>query len=156
MIVEEMVDLLNELFTNTSDLKKLIDITASKWGLQIEENIYVQDNEYIQDGYIIDRCTKMLVFKQHIFCNVMPNKCGITSIHLIHDSQEDTIACQAYKSQKPMLNHCFFSKRSKQPMNLGIILIWLLADSLGRALFKGMVAYCASVQRMIYLMKQPK
>lgn len=113
MIVEEMMDLLNELFTNTTYLKKLIDITASKWGLQVEENIYVQDNEYIQDGYIVDKCTKMLVFTQHIFCNVMPNKCGITSIHLIHDSQEDTIACQAYKNQKPMLNYCFFSKRSQ-------------------------------------------
>ncbi|MDE6888770.1 MAG: hypothetical protein K2P45_09030 [Eubacterium sp.] len=107
------MDLINELFTETSYLKKLIDVAASKWELQVEENIYVQDHEYIQDGFIVDKSTKMLVFRQHIFCNVMPNKDGITTIHLIHDSQEDTIVCQAYKNQKPLVNYCFCSKRSQ-------------------------------------------
>ena len=39
------MDLINELFTETSYLKKLIDVAASKWELQVEENIYVQDHE---------------------------------------------------------------------------------------------------------------
>ncbi len=107
------MDLINDLFTNTSYLKKLIDITASKWEVQAEENIFVPNNEYLQDGYIVDKSAKMLVFRQHIFCNVIPNKWGITTIHLIHDSQEDTIVCQAYKNQKPLLNFRFSSKRSQ-------------------------------------------
>lgn len=61
------MDLINELFMETSYLKKLIDVAASKWELQVEENIYVQDHEYIQDGFIVDKSTKMLVFRQHIF-----------------------------------------------------------------------------------------
>lgn len=107
------MDLINELFTNTSYLKKLIDITASKWELQVEEKIYVQDNEYLQDGFILDKNTNMLVFRQHIFCMATPNKQGITSIHLIHDSQEDTVACQAYKNKKPMCNYALFAKRNE-------------------------------------------
>ncbi len=107
------MDMINDLFTNTSYLKKLIDITASKWELQVEENIHVQDCEYLQDGYIVDKSTKMLVFKQHIYCNVKLNKRGITTIHLIHDSQEDTIVCQAYKNLKPLLAYRFFSRRSQ-------------------------------------------
>lgn len=107
------MDLINELFTNTSYLKKLIDITASKWELQVDEKIYVQDNEYLQDGFILDKNTNMLVLKQHIFCMATPNKQGVTSIHLIHDSQEDTVACQAYRNQKPMCNYAFFARRNE-------------------------------------------
>ena len=109
----KQMDLFNELFTNTSDLKKLIDFAASKWELKVEEKIYTQDNEYIQDGFIADRHTNMLVTKQHIYCRVMPNKNGITEIHLIHDSQENTIGCQAYKNQRPVLNYSFFSRSSE-------------------------------------------
>lgn len=107
------MDLINDLFTNTSYLKKLINITASKWEVQAEENIFVPNNEYLQDGYIVDKSAKMLVFRQHIFCNVIPNKWGITTIHLIHDSQEGTIICQAYKNQKPLPDYRFSSKRSQ-------------------------------------------
>lgn len=107
------MDLFNDLFTNISDLKKLIDLAASKWGIEVEEKIYPQDNEYIQDGFLIDRRTNMLVTRQHIYCRVMPNKNGITAIHLIHDSQENTIGCQAYNHQSPMLNYSYFFRSSE-------------------------------------------
>ena len=104
---------MNELFTNTAYLKKLIDIAASKWELQTEEKIYLQENEYLQDGFIVDKNTNMLVFRQHIFCMVMPNKQGLTSIHIIHDSQEDTVECRGYKDHNPMRNYYFFARRSE-------------------------------------------
>lgn len=107
------MELMNELFTNTFYLKKLIDIAASKWELQVEEKIYVQENEYLKDGYIVDKKTNMLVFTQHIFCMVMPNKQDITSIHLIHDSQKDTVDCQAYRDQKLLYNYAFYAERDE-------------------------------------------
>ena len=107
------MDFFNELFTNTSDLKKLVDLAASKWGLQVRDEIYVQDGEGIQDGMIFDKSTSTLLFSQHIFCEVMPNKNGITSIHLIHESMKNTISCQAYKNQNPVLHYNFFAKSSQ-------------------------------------------
>ncbi len=108
------MDLMNELFTNTFYLKKLIDIAASKWELQVEEKIYVQENEYLKDGYIADKKTNMLVFTQHIFCMVMPNKQDITSIHFIHDSQKDTVYCQAYRDKKPLCHYAFYAERDEK------------------------------------------
>ncbi len=106
------MELMNELFTNVSYLKKLLDITASKWGLLAEEHIYVEDKERIQDGFIFDKNTNMLVFRQHIFCMLKPNGQGLTSIHLIHDAQENTIACQAYRGGKPVSNYVFFARQN--------------------------------------------
>lgn len=107
------MDIFHELFTNTSDLKRLLDLAASKWEIKVEEKIYPQDNEYIQDGFIFDSRTHMLVTRQHIYCRAMPNKKGITAIHLIHDSQENTIGCQAYQDQRPVIRYSFFSKSSE-------------------------------------------
>ena len=98
------MDYFNELCTDISYLKKLIDLAASKWGLQTGDKIYVQDGEEIKDGHILDKSTGMLVFTQHIFCDVESNKNGITTIHLIHEAQKNTIS---------VLHYNFFAKSSK-------------------------------------------
>ena len=107
------MDYFNELCTDISYSKKLIDLAASKWGLQTGDKIYVQDGEEIKDGHILDKSTGMLVFTQHIFCDVESNKNGITTIHLIHEAQKNTISCQGYKNQNPVLHYNFFAKSSK-------------------------------------------
>lgn len=104
------MDIISESFTNSYDLKSLLDIAAKKWNLVTENEIEVESSNYIAPGGLIfEKDTEMLVPIQKISCKVKLNKQGITSILLIHNSEERTILCQAYKDKKPLIEYQYFA-----------------------------------------------